>query len=382
MLRPGFGISMGVAVVAAALLALVIHAISLQSPMGQRQDALDTQVQRLSEPLLGTFEQVAAINASSVERFRTRMAALDSEIANSRFNSAFPDFGDGTRRSAPELFDGTVDADGEHVHGIGAFIGDAETMTQDQRAWFWEGYRSVLEAGAEYVAPGRSLYYFTPDRRMVMLAPHREDRLEFYRMKAPADFNLRADEDPILFGAETNPTREMQCTRLSFYISAGGGERSAMACRTPVWQDEVLLGAFGTSFEMGEVLAASTVEAPSGGVVWVLNADGNVIAQFSDRAESVTDDELDTVRAMAAQQTEKAVERHGNAMFAIMPVPHVGWSLVTLSPIDEILAATRLRSILVFFLLFALFSLAAALISGRLDGLLPRREEPFRPPAE
>ena len=88
MLRPGFGISMGVAVVAAALLALVIHAISLQSPMGQRQDALDTQVQRLSEPLLGTFEQVAAINASSVERFRTRMAALDSEIANSRFNSA------------------------------------------------------------------------------------------------------------------------------------------------------------------------------------------------------------------------------------------------------------------------------------------------------
>lgn len=264
------GTILAMAAALAALAAVVFHTTSLRAPMAERRAALTEHAEALNTAPVTMFQTVALMNAEAVDSFRQRLSTGPTDAASARYDALFPRFGDGTRRSTDALFDGVEMEDGQQVLGVGAFIGDADAMSADQEFWFTSGFEAVRRIGPQYVTPGSSLYYFTPDRRMVMYAPFREDKLSFYRHTAPADFNLRADEDPILFGAGTNPQRELQCTRLSFFISSEGGERSAMACRTPVWQGDVLVGAFGSSFEVGDILAAATSDVPLGGAVWVL----------------------------------------------------------------------------------------------------------------
>jgi len=351
-----------------ALLAIALHGQSLSRPLAERGDALVRHAESLGSEPVALMTQVAEMNAESLVKFRQLVGAgMPPDVAQ-RFNSAFPVYGDGTRRSTDSLFDGVELDDGSWVNGVGAYIGDADQMSDTQEFWFWAGFEAIRSLGPEYVERGSSLYYFTPDRRMVMYAPHRDDRLEFYRYNAPADFDLRADEDPILFGAHTNPDRALQCTRLSYFISSEGGQRSAMACRTPVWQGNVLLGAFGSSFEVGHVLAGATSELPAGGAVWILNALGQVIARNSDRRDGEREFNPETLAPRLLNPSEVQLERIGSAMFAMVPIPHANWTLVVKTPLQDLIDRARLRSLAIFFVLFGLFALLGGMRSGHILG--------------
>lgn len=366
----------------AALAAGLLHTLSLRAPMAERRAALIAHAEYLNAAPVTMFDGVAAMNAASVELFRARIDAGRPVTLFQQYDEAFPRFGDGTRRSVDALFEGGMGNDGTPVQGVGAFLGDAETMSADQEFWFMSGYETIRRVGPQYVAPGSSLYYFTPDRRMVMYAPYREDGLSFYRHTAPADFNLRADEDPILFGADTNPRRELQCTRLSFFISSEGGERSAMACRTPVWQGDVLLGAFGSSFEVGDILAAATSEVPAGGAVWVLNAQGHVIARNSEIGAGGREFNPETLAPEHAMARQFHTARMRGSLFAFVPIPHANWTLIVRTPVADVVDAVRLRSFATFLVLFGLLSLLGSIATGHLPGLRPLREQPPAPRTE
>lgn len=370
------------AAVIAALVALGLHAQSLKRPLAERREALMRHAEYLGSDSVTLMNRVADMNAASLARFHDLLRVGAPDDLNQRYNTAFPLFGDGTRRSSDVLFDGYSRPDGTRINGVGAYIGDAEQMSRDQEFWFWAGFETVHTIGPDYVGEGSSLYYFTPDRRMVMYAPNREDRLEFYRRTAPADFNLRADEDPILFGVESNPRRELQCTRLSYFISSEGGERTAMACRTPVWRGDILLGAFGSSFEVGDVLAQATSELPREGAVWVLNGLGHVIARNSDTPRGEREFNPETLRERFPGGTTAQSVRVDDALFAFVPIPHANWTLIVKTPIDDLITAARLRSLAVFLVIFALLALAGGVISGHLPGIRPAPQPAPEVPTE
>jgi hypothetical protein len=68
-------------------------------------------------------------------------------------------------------------------------------MSNDAKRHYLAAYQTVRSVGEANLDQFSSLYFFTPDRRVVIFAPNRPDRLEFYRFDAPSDFDLRGDED-------------------------------------------------------------------------------------------------------------------------------------------------------------------------------------------
>ncbi|MBR9824493.1 MAG: hypothetical protein GYB36_01675 [Alphaproteobacteria bacterium] len=343
---------------------------------------LERWTDELVEPQIARLTEIADLNTAARDAYLSALVQHDGRIENSVFDRAFPLFGDGTRRSAPDLFDGMTTPEGEQVYGIGAFVGDADAMTEDQRLWFWLGYETIRRLGPERVDPEASLYYFTADRRAVLFGPHRTDRLEFYRINAPADFNMRGDEDHILFGEEANPARELQCTKISRYISDDAGERSSMACRIPIWQGDVLLGALGSSFDATALLDVAANASLEGGTVWLLDRDQTVITRHASQGHQMHGHSMGDMLARVDADTQSGAFRIDNSLISFRRIPHANWVLITCVQIDGFLAPLQLRAWLLSFLVFALLSLAAALKSGLLPRLLPSKAALHSKPAE
>ncbi|WP_339748085.1 hypothetical protein [uncultured Maricaulis sp.] len=225
------------------------------------------------------FEDARRLNHAAAQAYRRRLAVLQDVPVDVEFDRLFPVMADGTRRSAPDLYDGTTLSAGDYVFGVGAFMADGAAMTETEKRRYLAGFHAVRSVGEAFLGHFTSLYYFTPDRRMVMFAPDREDRLLFYRSEAPADFDLRGDEDAALFDLHTNPDSAMQCTALSRFVYSDGGERAASACRQPVRDGDELLGGFGTSISMTETLASALETPPAHGMNMLFDREGNIISR-------------------------------------------------------------------------------------------------------
>lgn len=263
----------------AAISGLAAHNVLMASLSAARAEMLQSYIRVRADREQTLFNEARTLTVAAEAAFLRRHNRIDADDILDEFNALFPDFGDGTRRSHPDLFDGRALPGADYVYGIGAFMGDGVSMTPEEQRRYMAGFHVVRAFGEAHLGEFSSLYYFTPDRRVVIFAPDRDDRLAFYRYEAPADFNLQADEDPRLFSQDTNPESAMQCTRLSRFVYSDGGERSATACRKPIRVDGELMGAFGTSIDMTEHLASSLEAPPAGGVNLVFDRDGNVIAR-------------------------------------------------------------------------------------------------------
>ncbi|WP_417494079.1 hypothetical protein [Maricaulis sp.] len=240
---------------------------------------LQAYIQVRSEREAQIFEDARALNQSAELAFRRRLDSLQGQPVDAEFDRLFPLYGDGTRRSAPELFDGASLPGGDIVFGVGAFLADGAEMTETDKRRYLAAFHTIRSVGEAFLGRFTSLYFFTPDRRMVIFAPGREDRLSFYRADAPADFELRGDEDAALFDLHLNPNSEMQCTGLSRFVYSDGGARVASACRQPVREGEALLGGFGTSISMNETLTSALATPPTHGVNLLFDRNGDVISR-------------------------------------------------------------------------------------------------------
>lgn len=366
------GLHIVLSAVLAAVTAALVYGVLYDALGAARAHTLQSYIRMRAEREQAVFDRAEAYILAAEAAFERRLALLDAADADAQFDDFFPAHGDGTRRSAPALFDGLELPGGDHVYGVGAFLGDGEAMTPEEERRYLAGFHVVRTVGEAHLQTFSSLYYFTPDRRMVMFAPERPDRLEFYRFDAPADFPLQADEDPRLFSTETNPDSEMQCTQLSRFVYRDQGERSATACRKPIRRDGELLGAFGTSIMMTDHLARALESPPAGGVNLLFGRDREVIARGRpDSSEGpVRVDPIEAMAYLADDPRPRGVVRAPalGQMIAFSRIDGPDWYFVSVVPMDDIGAAAARKAWIVFAVV-----LAASLALAGLRGLLRRR---------
>jgi len=361
-----------ISAVLAAVTATLVYGVLYDTLSASRAQTLQSYIRMRAEREQAVFDRAEGFILAAEAAFERRLATLGTADADAQFDVFFPAPGDGTRRSAPALFDGLGLAGGDHVYGVGAFLGDGEAMTPEEERRYLAGFHVVRTVGEAHLQNFSSLYYFTPDRRMVMFAPERPDRLEFYRFDAPADFPLEADEDPRLFSLETNPDSEMQCTQLSRFVYRDEGERTATACRKPIRRDGELLGAFGTSIMMTDHLARALEGPPAGGVNLMFGRDRQVMARGRpDTADGeVQVDPIEVMAYLADDPRPRGVVRAAalGQMIAFSRIDGPDWYFVSVLPTQDIAAAAAGKAWIVFAVV-----LAASLALAGLRGLLTRR---------
>ncbi|WP_297737910.1 cache domain-containing protein [uncultured Maricaulis sp.] len=362
-----------ISAVFAAISGLAAHKILMNSLSTARAEMLQSYIRVRADREQTLFDEARTLTEAAEAAFLRRLSRIEGEEIVDEFDALFPPFGDGTRRSHPDLFDGRALPGADYVFGIGSYLGDGEQMTIEERRRYMAGFHVVRVFGEAHLGEFSSLYYFTPDRRVVIFAPEREDRLAFYRYEAPADFNLQADEDPRLFSPETNPESLMQCTRLSRFVYTDGGERSATACRKPIRVDGELMGAFGTSIDMTEHLASSMEAPPAGGVNLVFDRDGNVIArgQTVQQARAFGIDPVEIMGLLRDDPRPRGVVGTPRSEFlvAFSRIAGPDWYFVSVSHLAEIKATATRWGWRLFFFIFVV-----SVVITSLRGLLRRTE--------
>lgn len=370
------GLHVVISVVLATVAAVLVHCVLYDTLSATRAQTLQSYIRMRAEREQAVFDRAEAFILAAETAFERRLALLDAAEADVPFDAFFPVHGDGTRRSAPALFDGLALPGGDHVYGVGAFLGDGEAMSPEEEQRYLAGFHVVRTVGEAHLTTFSSLYYFTPDRRMVMFAPERPDRLEFYRFEAPADFPLEADEDPRLFSEQTNPDGAMQCTQLSRFVYRDQGERSATACRKPVRRDGELLGAFGTSILMTDHLARALEGPPAGGVNLMFGRDREVMARGrpDSSAGPVEVDPIAVMAYLADDPRPRGVVRAQSLdqMIAFSRIEGPDWYFVSVVPMQDMARTASGKARIIFAVVLAV-SLALAGLRGLLGRVLPLR---------
>ncbi len=246
------------------------------------------------------FTQLNAKYAGATREMIDRYESMEPEATWRELDRFFPLQADGTRRSIPELYDGISDGAGGRIFGMAAFIPDAASMTDDEAKVILAAARIVFASGPSGFETFDNFYFFTPQNRLVMFGPAREDRLIYYRRDAPPDFNFQHEEMSRLVRPELNPAGVMRCTRLRRLISSPGTRRMSTGCYQPVTIDGRQVGAWGVTIPVGDRLMRSVNDVPAGATGRIVSSQGQLIAWpgFTGLSE-------DEAEAFAAQAREK-----------------------------------------------------------------------------
>lgn len=249
-----------------------------------RESAADTQTRHLAayvgervktEDRL--FSDLVKIQDAAAEALTRRLADGNAAGDLARFDALFPEHGDGTRRSAPGLFDGARIGE-RYVYGIGAYLPRADTLTTAQKALFVAALDVVAATGEAQLRHYDNFYFFTPDSRLVMFGPRRADKLQYYRRDAPPDLSIAGEEMTLLTLPANNPERLMKCTKLRRLISDPTGRRLTVACMTPFYLEGRFIGAFGASLSLDSYLLRAVGDALPDGRNMIVADNGELIA--------------------------------------------------------------------------------------------------------
>jgi hypothetical protein len=259
------------------------------------------------------------------------------------FDALFPLQDDGTRRSADSLFDGQMQESGDSVYGMGAFIPNGENLAADEMRLLLAAYQAVRQHGEAAYGRFDNLYFYTPANQLIIFAPDRDDRLEFYRADAPADFDFQSEQIAMIVSQQSNPTGVVACTELSRLVYRQDGQALTTGCHKPVRQFGRHLGAIGVTIDMQNYLANAVTDHREGIQNIILTGDGSLIAH----EDLLSLDEL-TPNAVAQTSLEVGAEdlaqrirangrivgafRHTDGRFVAFARLHApGWYFVTLS---------------------------------------------------
>lgn len=224
------------------------------------------------------FDDVRAIEYAAERSFLRRLRGLADRDVSEEFDRLFPLQADGTRRSDDALFDGRSSENGDYVYGVGAFIADGETLSPERQRLLLAAYHTVRQHGEAINPRIDNLYFFTEYNDLIIFGPQREDRLEFYRRNAPADFDFQTATLAQVVSPENNPVGDTACTPLSRLIYVEDGSALTTGCHTPIRHGGHHLGAFGVTISMQNYLANAIVDAEPNTENMILSRDGDMIA--------------------------------------------------------------------------------------------------------
>jgi len=293
------------------------------------------------------FSDLVKVHTDATQALMRRLDRLSGPEIDARFDRLFPLKADGTRRSAPALFDGATRADGAYTYGMGAFIADGRNMSRADKALFIAALQVVSLAGEAQHSRYDNFYMFTPTNRMVMFGPDRDDRLLYYRQEAPATLDFRKEEMTELTRPRANPARVMKCTKLRKLMSDPTGRALTTACMTPIDIDGRHVGAWGTTVTLDSYLMAAIGESVQGGENMIVSADGELIAAPGlGKGGVVSPSELvreqkrrniaPLVRSIRARGGASGVFQSGERVIAFGHLQEPDWYFVMSLPTSEI----------------------------------------------
>ena len=335
---------------------------NLQLYVGERTDTED----RL-------FSDLVKVHADANAALARRLDRLKGEDVGPEFDHLYPRKGDGTRRSAPELFDGHLHG-ADYLHGMGAFLADGDSLTPDEKALYVAVMQVTAMAGESQRSRYDNFYMFTPDNRMVMYGPDRDDKLIYYRETAPANFDFRSEEMTELTRPQVNPSRVMRCTKLRKLLSDPTGKALTTACMTPIDIDGRHVGAWGTTITLDNYLMAAVGESLQGGETMIVSADGELVAApgmgtrgvVSPRelaAEQKARGTGDLVTAIRDHKGPSGVFQYEDRVIAYGHLKEPDWYLVMSMPSAEIAwSAARTASWVLLFGLIGIIIQALLLV--------------------
>ncbi|MBU4436038.1 MAG: response regulator [Alphaproteobacteria bacterium] len=261
-----------------------------------QKSAADTQIRHLAE-YVGErvktedrlFSDLERVHAAAGQALTRRLERGDSTADVRReFDSLYPDFGDGTRRTAPALFDG-VRHGRDFAYGIGGFLSRAPQLDDGDKALFVSALDVVANTGEAEANHYDNFYFFTPQTRMVMFGPLRADKLLYYRRDAPPTLDITHEEMTQLVLPHNNPSRAMRCTKLRRLISDPSSRALTAGCMTPFYYHGRFRGAWGSSLSLNAYLLRAVAESLPGGRNLIVSDDGELIASQGLARDGVVD---------------------------------------------------------------------------------------------
>lgn len=348
-------------VVAAGFVGLDIRARSIAESVA----ALQSDQQRFAQQEEARFAEIAVVEQRASTMFEQLLqdrSTLDPKL----FDRLFPIAADGTRRSADDLFDDATIAGIGHVHGFGAFIQSGERLSLDDKQQLLAAFKTLHQMGAGLSSQLRNLYFYTPHNALIMFAPDRPDRLDFYRHKAPPDFDFQREEFSVIMEPANNPQRMLRCTSLQPILFDRRGKTWTTGCMTPVQIGARHVGNWGVSILL-EALPPGPAKPIAGTATSeiLVSRDGKLILhpEYTSHAGVASAASLDLVKtgdprlqklwafivAQRGKSTSAGYARDLDAYFAIGTLPTPGWYALTLIPAKAVNgAALRAASGLVW----------------------------------
>ncbi|WP_270374473.1 hypothetical protein [Marinicauda sp. Alg238-R41] len=242
------------------LVAIAIYDRVLDALTQDAREELELEIAQRAPSELTTFDQLVNVELRTVELFFRYFDTLPEETVNEVFESAFLEFGDGTRRSPPSYFDGHVSEDGTLTYGIGAFAGLRAGLDADQKRILTAAFLTVRQAGPALAGELDNLYFTDANDNLIMFGPDREDRLLFYRERAPADFSFQSLPIVEVVKPANNPMGSTACTGLDRIISQTDGTALTIGCLTPLRAAGRHLGSIGTTLDTTDYLYTAVTE--------------------------------------------------------------------------------------------------------------------------
>jgi signal transduction histidine kinase/ActR/RegA family two-component response regulator len=225
------------------------------------------------------FDALSAKQAAASEALRRRLALMrPGPQVDRQFDTWFPDKGDGSRRSRDSLFDGEQTSNGDSIYGVGAFIGHAHDVTEDEKRVLTAATLVVSRVGESDLAKFENFFFLTPKDRLILFAPHRAEKLMFFRKTAPGNVDFDHTDQSAYPLPANDPGRQMRCTPLSPLLQDKTGRTLISGCVSPVYVDGRYVGAWGTTVMADSYLTQVLHNTPKGATSLIASDAGELIA--------------------------------------------------------------------------------------------------------
>jgi signal transduction histidine kinase/ActR/RegA family two-component response regulator len=244
-----------------------------------RMADLNLYVQERTRTEQELFDTLRAKQAAATDALRRRLALMrPGPEVDRQFDQWFPLKGDGTRRSRDSLFDGEQTGAGDSIYGVGAFIGHADTLTEDDKRVLAAATLVVNRVGESDLAKFENFFFLTPNDRLILFAPHRAERLTFFRKAAPASTNFDHTDQGAYPLPANDPAQQMRCTPLSPLMQDKTHGTLISGCVSPVYVDGRYVGAWGTTVMAGSYLTQVLRNTPEGATSLIASDTGRLVA--------------------------------------------------------------------------------------------------------
>ena len=306
-------IVVAVSIVVTGLASIATFAFVQRASMKRQVSSLQIYLKERTAAEDRLFSDLVKVHADATEALMRRVDLVKGPGLDAKFDRLYPLRADGTRRSAEALFDGQVRPGGDYTYGMGAFLADGRAVTPEDKAFFVAAMQVTGMVGEAQHSRYDNFYLFTPNNRLVMFGPDRDDKLLYYRRDAPATFDFRKEEMTEITRPAANPARAMRCTKLRKLLSDPSGKALTTACMTPVDIDGRHVGAWGTTITLDSYLMKAVEESIQGGENLIVSGDGELIAAPGMGTRGVV-----TPRELKAQEARRDIaglvrdiRRHG-----------------------------------------------------------------------